>query len=74
MHSAIKVGNFSSIMQHAFLEPMLPFMETLQKNIVSHLDALVEHKPKHSTNLKAKMARQEVMNKYVVCRYFHLFS
>ncbi len=40
-------------------------METLQKNIVSHLDALVEHRPKHSMNLKAKMARQEVMNKYV---------
>lgn len=64
MYTAIHTGKFSGVVHHSFLEPMLPIMETLQTNIISHFEAITTGRETHATTIE-KLARKEMMAKYV---------
>jgi hypothetical protein len=71
MHGAINAGKFSGVINHSFLEPMLPFMETLQKSIVGHFESLlcpspsVAPSPGSTRKGATKLAKYEVVSRFV---------
>eukprot|EP00026_Physarum_polycephalum_P001352 Phypoly_transcript_01353.p1 GENE.Phypoly_transcript_01353~~Phypoly_transcript_01353.p1 ORF type:complete len:1078 (+),score=113.14 Phypoly_transcript_01353:93-3326(+) len=65
MHNAINTGKFSGVVNRSFLEPMLPFMETMQKSIITHFENLIVPAsvapPSPRRGVTTKLAKYEVV-------------